>query len=1083
MIVSGTLVETSTSLECVRLSIDTFSSLFDDFSNHQLNHVLDKFVVISAPNSNILASPTVFPVIIDNKLDKDIQIQSMRLYTRYNNDFTVTSISIEPIDKLPYLASFTLACPSEVYTLLENKSRDQLHQYIMSECESAIPIIRLGYISHTLNSKVIFCEPHDQGFINESTNITIVDNDSVSKEVFVQENLDNGLKFNGTIKSKSMIQYDKLFPLDSDTLQKYTHYSLYTNSSNFADDDDSHFICARLSEFEKLDCYSGDFVNLYLSTTQKEPYLVRIFPFVEPCTYVENAIYISSRLLLSLSYPSTVFLKHCDLVSDTSVVNPATIKFNKFIPLARELTISRVSTPVTNDKILQYSFLSNLKSYFESSNRIVYKGQMIPIPIDTTLAKALHTTYDSKGWYPEILPSGKHDSIAWFIITDGVFENIDYENNGKDQFIPLEDGKQYIVSSNHTRMVQSGIVKCRLNDLNVKLINDYLRVQTIFDFANIPLPGNKYSFNYAKSLRKIFETSIKTRDIINLQTTVLLKGNSRFIGKSTLAKSISEQFGYSFVELDAYDLLNSGMKSVSNTVGIIRGKVDKLVDLCDHLVIFIKHLDSICKRGDEQQVQQKSIDDSLSLSILQLIDEYTSNGSIFIASVKEADDLNDIVRSKMKFELDINVPNECERLQIFKYLLDPLNLNHDESTYKYSIRSDVNFDTLSLQSAALTANDLVYIVKNVKLNALRRLRKECKSTGIGLKSVIKLDNGFVKLIPIDFEDSINQARNKFSDSIGAPRIPNVKWEDVGGLDLVKNEILDTIEMPLKHPELFGDGMKKRSGLLFYGPPGTGKTLLAKAIATNFSLNFFSVKGPELLNMYIGESEANVRRVFERARDAKPCVIFFDELDSVAPRRGNQGDSGGVMDRIVSQLLAELDGMSGSDGGDGVFVVGASNRPDLLDEALLRPGRFDKMLYLGISDTHDKQAKIIEALTRKFNLDSKINLLEIAQSCPFNFTGADFYALCSDAMLNAMIRTAGEVDEKLVKYNKTRISNGLEVINLRQWFDRIATDDDLKVTVQSVDFVKARGDLVASVSEEELAHYLRVRENFEGGKER
>ncbi len=123
----------------------------------------------------------------------------------------------------------------------------------------------------------------------------------------------------------------------------------------------------------------------------------------------------------------------------------------------------------------------------------------------------------------------------------------------------------------------------------------------------------------------------------------------------------------------------------------------------------------------------------------------------------------------------------------------------------------------------------------------------------------------------------------------------------------------------------------------YGPPGTGKTLVAKAVATSFALNFFSVKGPELLNMYIGESEANVRRIFQRARDAKPCVIFFDELDSIAPKRGNHGDSGGVMDRIVSQLLSELDGMAGSGGAD-VFVIGATNRPDLLDAALLRPGR-------------------------------------------------------------------------------------------------------------------------------------------------
>ena len=206
-----------------------------------------------------------------------------------------------------------------------------------------------------------------------------------------------------------------------------------------------------------------------------------------------------------------------------------------------------------------------------------------------------------------------------------------------------------------------------------------------------------------------------------------------------------------------------------------------------------------------------------------------------------------------------------------------------------------------------------------------------------------------------FDVALLKARATFAQSIGAPSIPTVLWEDVGGLAPVKDEILDTVQLPLDHPELFQEGLKKRSGylnlfgmiflltksfvlgILLYGPPGTGKTLLAKAVATSCSLNFFSVKGPELLNMYIGESEANVRRVFQRARDANPCVIFFDELDSIAPKRGNQGDSGGVMDRIVSQLLAELDGMSV--GGMGIFVIGATNRPDLLDPALLRPGRY------------------------------------------------------------------------------------------------------------------------------------------------
>lgn len=228
-------------------------------------------------------------------------------------------------------------------------------------------------------------------------------------------------------------------------------------------------------------------------------------------------------------------------------------------------------------------------------------------------------------------------------------------------------------------------------------------------------------------------------------------------------------------------------------------------------------------------------------------------------------------------------------------------------------------------------------------------------------------------------------------------------------------------------------------------------------------------------MYIGESEANVRRVFQKARDAKPCVVFFDELDSVAPKRGNQGDSGGVMDRIVSQLLAELDGMGGPQG-SGVFVVGATNRPDLLDEALLRPGRFDKMVYLGVSDTREKQRTVLEALTRKFVLDG-VDLGKVAEGCPYSYTGADFYAMCSDAMLNAMTRTAGQVDQSFEKYNEGRNKK----VSLRWWFERVATPEDTDVKVTFADFEKSKREMVPSVSAEELAHYQRVRDGFQGGR--
>jgi len=198
--------------------------------------------------------------------------------------------------------------------------------------------------------------------------------------------------------------------------------------------------------------------------------------------------------------------------------------------------------------------------------------------------------------------------------------------------------------------------------------------------------------------------------------------------------------------------------------------------------------------------------------------------------------------------------------------------------------------------------------------------------------------------------------------------------------------------------LFSSGLKQRSGVLLYGPPGSGKTLLAKAVATECQLTFLSVKGPELISAYVGESERLIRDVFDRARDAAPCVIFFDEIDALAPSRGATGDAGGVMDRIVSQLMAELDGVQQS---SKLFVLGATNRPDLLDSALLRPGRFDKLVYLGIPETPAERLQVLQALTRKFHLEHDVDLAALASELPPNLSGADIYAFCADALTRAI----------------------------------------------------------------------------------
>ncbi|QDZ19715.1 AAA-type ATPase [Chloropicon primus] len=241
-------------------------------------------------------------------------------------------------------------------------------------------------------------------------------------------------------------------------------------------------------------------------------------------------------------------------------------------------------------------------------------------------------------------------------------------------------------------------------------------------------------------------------------------------------------------------------------------------------------------------------------------------------------------------------------------------------------------------------------------------------------------------------------KDRIAKTLGAPKVPSVQWGDVGGLEEAKKAIIATIETPLKYPHLFSKGLKRRSGVLLYGPPGTGKTLLAKAIATEFKMNFLSVKGPELINMYVGESERNVREVFAKARGAAPCILFFDELDSLAPARGSGGDSGGVMDRVVSQFLAELDGIQAQ---GPIFIVGATNRPDLIDGALLRPGRFDVLQYINLPNQQGKEC-VLRALTRNMTLEG-VSLDEVASQCPSRYSGADLYALCVEAWMLAARR--------------------------------------------------------------------------------
>lgn len=458
-------------------------------------------------------------------------------------------------------------------------------------------------------------------------------------------------------------------------------------------------------------------------------------------------------------------------------------------------------------------------------------------------------------------------------------------------------------------------------------------------------------------------------------------------GKTMLAKAVAGETSSNFVYI-------GGPEIMSKFYGESEEKLREIFKDAEEnapSIIFIDEIDSIAPKRDEVTGETER---RVVAQLLALMDGLKSRGKVVvIGATNRPNSIDEALRRPGRFdrEIEIGIPNRDGRFEILQI-----------HTRGMPIDDSVDLELVADRTHGYAGADIAALTKEAAMASLRRVLPD-----------IDTEN---EEVPVDMLNKINVTADDFRDAFKDMQPatmrevlierPNVKWEDIGALDAVKQELKEAVEWPLKYAKVFEHmGAKPPKGILLYGPPGTGKTMLAKAVATESEANFISVKGPEFLNKWVGESEKAVRETFRKARQASPCVIFMDEIDSIAPNRGAGSNDSNVTERVVSQLLTEMDGLEAL---NNVVVIAATNRPDMIDPALLRPGRFDKSILVAPPDKTSREA-IFDIHTRGKPLEDDVDLKKLAELTE-GCTGADIAAICNEAIMTSVRRlvASGEV---------------------------------------------------------------------------